>query len=124
MRMLVRRDLALVAGGTAVAAGVWAVFVTSRLGWVSHLTAGRIMVGAGALLAAACVGWWAAGPRALLGERYLVLTPVFLVAAPALVGVHDLGGAPATAGVSGAVGFAAALGLGLVWSSRRRAPRG
>jgi hypothetical protein len=53
-------------------------------------------------------------------DRIIVLTPVFLIAGPGLVGVSDLGGGFAVAILSGAVGFSAAAMLGLAWSSRRR----
>jgi hypothetical protein len=49
-----------------------------------------------------------------------VLTPVFLIAGPGLVGVHDLGGGVAVGILSGAVGFSAAAMLGIAWGSRRR----
>ena len=49
-----------------------------------------------------------------------MLTPVFLIAGPGLIGVHDLGGGLAVGILSGAVGFSAAAMLGIVWSSRGR----
>jgi hypothetical protein len=63
--------------------------------------------------------WWASGPRAYLRDRIIVLTPVFLIAGPGLVGVNDLGGGVAVAILSGAVGFTAAAVAGLAWSSRK-----
>ena len=41
-----------------------------------------------------------------------MLAPVFLVAAPGIVGLNDLGAGPIVAILSGAVGFGAAVVLG------------
>ena len=53
-------------------------------------------------------------------DRIIVLTPVFLIAGPGLVGVSNLGGGIAVGILSGAVGFSAAAMLGMAWSARRR----
>ncbi len=50
-----------------------------------------------------------------LRDRLIVLTPVFLIAGPGLIGVHDLGGGVAVGILSGAVGFSAAAILGIAW---------
>jgi hypothetical protein len=121
LRKLVRRDLIVAGGGSVIAIWTWAVIVSARLGFVSHLTAGRVTVATGAVIGAGCLWWWASGPRSLLRDRYLVLAPVFLVAGPALIGVHYLGGGFVTAILSGAVGMTAAAMLGIAWSGRRSA---
>ena len=46
-----------------------------------------------------------------LRDRIIVLTPVFLIAGPGLIGVYNLGGGVAVGILSGAVGFAAAAVL-------------
>ena len=56
-------------------------------------------------------------------DRMMVLIPVFLIAGPGLIGVHNLGGGLIVAVRSGAVGFAAACMLGLMWGSRKRDAR-
>jgi hypothetical protein len=71
------------------------------------------------IVAVGCVAWWAGGPRIYLRDRVIVLTPVFLIAGPGLIGVNDLGGGTAVGVLSGALGFTAAAALGLAWSSRR-----
>jgi hypothetical protein len=49
-----------------------------------------------------------------------VIAPVFLVAAPGIVGLNDLGAGPIVAILSGAAGFGAAVILGAAVASRRR----
>ena len=45
------------------------------------------------------------------------MTPVFLIAGPGLIGVHDLGRRRRRSAIlSGAVGFSAAAILGLAWA--------
>ena len=124
LRKLVRRDLAVAGGGSLIAIWTWAVIAAAHFGWLSRITAGRVAVIIGILICVGSLWWWASGPRSLLRDRYLVLAPVFLVAGPALVGVHDLGGGLVTAILSGAVGMVAAATLGIVWSARRSARRG
>jgi hypothetical protein len=106
-------------GGAFLAVAATAFLVAGRLGILSELSAGRITVALAAIVGVVCFYWWAAGPRAYLRDRIIVLTPVFLIAGPGLIGVNDLGGGVAVAILSGAVGFTAAALLGIVWSSRR-----
>jgi hypothetical protein len=119
LRRLVRRDLVVAGGGAFLAVAATAFLVAGRLGILSELSAGRITVALAAIVGVVCFYWWAAGPRAYLRDRIIVLTPVFLIAGPGLIGVNDLGGGVAVAILSGAVGFTAAALLGIVWSSRR-----
>jgi predicted membrane-bound spermidine synthase len=119
LRRLVRRDLTIAGVGAFVAIAAAAFLVAGRLGIISTLTAGRIAVAAAAVVGVVCFWWWAAGPREYLRDRLIVLTPVFLIAGPGLVGVHDLGGGVAVGILSGAVGFSAAAVLGIAWGSRR-----
>jgi hypothetical protein len=120
LRRLVRRDLYVAGGGAFAAVAALAFLVAGRLGIISELAAGRIAVALAAVVGVVCFSWWAAGPRQYVRDRIIVLTPVFLIAGPGLVGVSDLGGGVAVAVLSGAVGFSAAAMLGMAWSSRRR----
>ncbi len=119
LRRLVRRDLTIAGVGAFVAIAAAAFLVAGRLGIISTLTAGRIAVAAAAVVGVICFWSWAAGPREYLRDRLIVLTPVFLIAGPGLIGVHELGGGLAVAALSGAVGFSAAAILGLAWGARR-----
>ena len=119
LRRLVRRDLYVAGGGAFAAVAALAVLVAGRLGIISELTAGRIAVVLAVVVGVVCFYWWAAGPRQYMRDRIIVLTPVFLIAGPGLVGVSDLGGGVAVGILSGAVGFSAAAMLGMAWSSRR-----
>jgi hypothetical protein len=120
LRRLVRRDLYVAGGGAFAAIAALAFLVAGRLGIISELTAGRIAVVLAVLVGVVSFYWWAVGPREYMRDRIIVLTPVFLIAGPGLVGVSDLGGGVAVAVLSGAVGFSAAAMLGMAWSSRRR----
>ena len=119
LRRLVRRDLVVAGGGAFLAVAAAAFLVAGKLGILSEPNAGRVAVALAAIVGVACFYWWAAGPRAYLRDRIIVLTPVFLIAGPGLIGVNDLGGGVAVAILSGAVGFTAAALLGIVRSSRR-----
>jgi hypothetical protein len=119
LRRLVRRDLIVAGGGAFLAIVATASLVAGKLGMLSEPTTGRIAVALAALVGAACFYWWAAGPRAYLRDRIIVLTPVFLIAGPGLIGVNELRGGVAVGILSGAVGFSAAALLGIAWSSRR-----
>jgi hypothetical protein len=121
LRKLVRRDLIIAGGGSLIAIWTWAVIVAARLGFLSRITAGRVTVAAGVVVGVGCLWWWASGPRSLLRDRYLVLAPLFIIAGPALIGIHYLGGGFVTAIISGAVGMTAAAMLGIAWSGRRSA---
>ena len=119
LRRLVRRDLMVAGGGALLALWALALVIAARIGVISELTAGRVVVATAVIVGAVCIWSWASGPRVYLRDRLIVLTPVFLIAGPALVGVHYLGGGVAVGILSGAVGFTAAAMLGLAWSSRR-----
>ena len=120
LRRLVRRDLYVAGGGAFAAIAALAFLVCGRLGIIAVLNAGRIAVALAAIVGAVCFYWWAAGPREYMRDRIIVLTPVFLIAGPGLVGVSNLGGGIAVGILSGAVGFSAAAMLGMAWSARRR----
>jgi hypothetical protein len=120
LRRLVRRDLMVAGGGALLAIWSLAIVAAARFGLISTLTSGRVVVATAVVVGAVCVWSWAAGPREYLRDRLIVMTPVFLIAGPGLIGVHDLGGGIAVGILSGAVGFSAAALLGLAWSSRRR----
>jgi hypothetical protein len=120
LRPPVRRDLMVAGGGALLAIWSLAIVAAARFGLVSTLTSGRVVVAIAAVVGAVCVWSWAAGPREYLRDRLIVMTPVFLIAGPGLIGVHDLGGGIAVGILSGAVGFSAAALLGLAWGSRRR----
>jgi hypothetical protein len=120
LRQLVRRDLMVAGGGAALAVFALAILILGRIGGISTVNAGRVAVVAALVVGVACFAWWAGGPRVYLRDRVIVLTPVFLIAGPGLIGVNDLGGGVAVGIISGALGFTAAAALGLAWSSRRR----
>jgi len=115
----VRGDV-LVAGAAAGAAiAALALLAAGRLGFVSQDAAATAVVLIAAVAGIACFFRYGSGPRALWRDRLIVVAPVFLVAAPAIVAVHDLGGGPVVAILSGAAGSAAAVMLGVVFASRR-----
>lgn len=120
LRRLVRRDLIVAGGGAFLAIAATAFLVAGKLGILSEVNAARIAVVLAVIVGAVCFYWWAAGPRMYVRDRVIVLTPVFLIAAPGLIAVNELGGGLAVGILSGAVGFAAAALLGIAWSSRRR----
>ena len=120
LRKLVRRDLTVAVCGSVVAIWTLAIVFAGHVGLVSQLTAGRVEVAVAAVVSAVCLWWWAAGPRGLMRDRYLVLVPVFLVAPAGLLGLHDLGAGAVAAILSGCVGVSAAVVLGLAFSGRRR----
>ena len=120
LRRLVRRDLMVAGVGAFLAIASAAFLVAGRLGFMSEVNAGRIAVALAAIVGVVCFYWWASGPRIYLRDRIIVLTPVFLIAGPGLIGVNNLGGGLAVGILSGAVGFSAAAMLGIVWSSRAR----
>jgi len=119
LRRLVHGDV-LVAGAAAAAALVaLAVLAAGRVGLVSETAAATVVVALASVIGAACFFRFGSGPRMLWRDRLIVIAPVFLVAAPAIVALHDLGGGPVVAILSGAAGSAAAVLLGAVFGSRR-----
>jgi hypothetical protein len=86
---------------------------------MSETAAATVVVVLAVVLGVACFFRFGSGPRVLWRDRLIVVVPVFLVAAPAIVAVHDLGGGPVVAILSGAAGSAAAVLLGVVFASRR-----
>ncbi|HEY7257446.1 MAG TPA: hypothetical protein VH459_00175 [Gaiellales bacterium] len=120
LRRLVRRDIAVAGGGSAIAIFALAMLAAGALGIISQLTADRLTVAAAALVVAASLAAWVAGPRELRKQRYIVFVPVCLVALPGLLALADLGAGIAVITLSGAVGFGAAIALGLAIGGRRR----
>ncbi len=119
LQKLVKRDVALVVVGSLIALWTYSLVAAVAVGAISSVNAGRVEVGVAVVVSATCVWWWAAGPREMMLDRVLVLIPVFLVAGPGLIGVHNLGGGVAVGIISGAVGFAAACAFGLLWGGRK-----
>jgi hypothetical protein len=120
LRKLVRRDVVVVAAGTLIAIWTYSLVAAVAFGTVSEITAGRAEVAVAVVVSAFCVWWWASGPRELMRDRIMVLIPAFLIAGPGLIGVRNLGGGLVVGILSGAVGFAAAGALGMMWGGRRR----
>ena len=120
LRRLVRRDIAVAGGGAAIAIFALAMLAAGALGIISQLTADRLIIAAAAIVVAASLAAWVAGPRELRKQRYIVFIPVCLVALPALLALADLGAGLAVITLSGAVGFGAAIALGLAIGGRRR----
>ena len=123
LRKLVRRDVVVVGFGTLIAIWTYSLVVAVAFGTLSKITAGRAEVAVAVVVSVFCVWWWASGPRELMRDRMMVLIPVFLIAGPGLIGVHNLGGGLIVAILSGAVGFAAACALGVMWGGRKRDAR-
>ena len=120
LRKLVRRDLVVTATGSLIAIWTYSLVAAAAFGSLSELTAGRVEVAVAVLVSAFCVWWWASGPPGMMRDRLMVLIPVFLIAGPGLIGVHNLGGGIVVGILSGAIGFAAAGVLGLLWGGRNR----
>jgi len=120
LRRLVRRDVAVAGAGSAIAIAAAAVLVAGRLGLFSELTADRIVIAAAAVVSAASLYTWVAGPKELRRDRFFVFTPVCVAALPALLALADVGAGVAVLTISAAVGFGAAIALGLAYSARRR----
>jgi hypothetical protein len=117
---LVRVDVLVAGIGTAAAIVALAVLVVGRVDVVSETAAATVAVAIAAVVGAACFFQFGSGPRELWRDRLLVVAPVFLVAAPGIVGLNDLGAGPVVAILSGAAGFGAAVILGTALASRRR----
>jgi hypothetical protein len=120
LQRLVRVDVLVAGIGTAAAIVALAVLVVGRVDVVSETAAATAAVAIAAVVGAACFFQFGSGPRELWRDRLLVIAPVFLVAAPGIVGLNDLGAGPVVAILSGAAGFGAAVILGTALASRRR----
>jgi hypothetical protein len=120
LQRLVRVDVLVAGIGTAAAIVALAVLVVGRVDVVSETAAATVAVAIAAVVGAACFFQFGSGPRELWRDRLLVVAPVFLVAAPGIVGLNDLGAGPVVAILSGAAGFGAAVILGTALASRRR----
>ena len=120
LQRLVKVDVLVAGIGTAAAIVALAVLVVGRLDLVSVTAAATVAVAIAAVVGAACFFQFGSGPRELWRDRLLVIAPVFLVAAPGIVGLNDLGAGPIVAILSGAAGFGAAVILGTAVASRRR----
>jgi hypothetical protein len=119
LRRLVRVDVLVAGIGAAAAIVALAALVVGRLDLVSETAAATVAVAIAAVVGAACFFQFASGPRELWRDRLLVIAPVFLVAAPGIVGLNNLGAGPVVAILSGAAGFGAAVILGTAVASRR-----
>jgi len=120
LQRLVKVDVLVAGIGTAAAIVALAVLVVGRLDLVSVTAAATVAVAIAAVVGAACFFQFGSGPRELWRDRLLVIAPVFLVAAPGIVGLNDLGAGPIVAILSGAAGFGAAVVLGAAFAARRR----
>lgn len=120
LQRLVKVDVLVAGIGTAAAIVALAVLVVGRLDLVSVTAAATVAVAIAAVVGAACFFQFGSGPRELWRDRLLVIAPVFLVAAPGIVGLNDLGAGPIVAILSGAAGFGAAIVLGAAFAARRR----
>jgi len=120
LQRLVKVDVLVAGIGTAAALVALAVLVVGRLDLVSVRAAATVAVAIAAVVGAACFFQFGSGPRELWRDRLLVIAPVFLVAAPGIVGLNDLGAGPIVAILSGAAGFGAAIVLGAAFAARRR----
>ena len=120
LQRLVKVDVLVAGIGTAAAIVALAVLVVGRLDLISVTAAATVAVAIAAVVGAACFFQFGSGPRELWRDRLLVVAPVFLVAAPGIVGLNDLGAGPIVAILSGAAGFGAAGVLGAAFAARRR----
>ena len=120
LQRLVKVDVLVAGIGTAAAIVALAVLVVGRLDLISVTAAATVAVAIAAVVGAACFFQFGSGPRELWRDRLLVVAPVFLVAAPGIVGLNDLGAGPIVAILSGAAGFGAAVVLGAAFAARRR----
>jgi hypothetical protein len=120
LQRLVKVDVLVAGIGTAAAIVALAVLVVGRLDLISVTAAATVAVAIAAVVGAACFFQFGSGPRELWRDRLLVIAHVFLVAAPGIVGLNDLGAGPIVAILSGAAGFGAAVVLGAAFAARRR----
>jgi len=120
LQRLVKVDVLVAGIGTAAAIVALAVLVVGRLDLISVTAAATVAVAIAAVVGAACFFQFGSGPRELWRDRLLVVAPVFLVAAPGIVGLNDLGAGPIVAILSGAAGCGAAVVLGAAFAARHR----
>ena len=112
LRKLVRRDLVVVCAGSLIAIWTYSLVAAVAFGTMSELTAGRVEVAIAVIVSVFCVWWWASGPPGLMRDRMMVLIPVFLIAGPGLIGVHNLGGGLIVAAALGCGGLRSRLHAG------------
>ena len=113
LRRLVRRDLVVAGVGSLVAIWSMALLLAAHMGFVSHLTAYRVVAAVAIVVGLGCVYWWAAGPRDMQRDRYFVLIPLLLVAGPGIYSIHELGAGLIAVALSSAIGFFGAAVLGM-----------
>jgi hypothetical protein len=119
IRDLVRRDIAVAGVGAVLGVLAWFVLVLSALDVVGRRAGATTIVALATVSAFGCFVWWLAGPRELRRDRFMVLTPIFLVAVPGVVSLNRLGGGVTVVLISSLVGFSAAVAAGLALASRR-----
>jgi hypothetical protein len=115
----VRGDVLVAGAGGGAAVAALAVLAMGRLGIVSEKGAATVVIVIAVVAGAACFFRFGSGPRALWRDRLIVIAPVFLLAAPGIVALHDLDAGPVVAMLSGAAGFGAAALLGAALAARR-----
>jgi hypothetical protein len=120
MRQLVRRDLTILAAGSAAAFVALALVLLMAVDVLPEIGTSIVLVLIGIAVWLVCISAWLLGPPEYARDRYLVLVPVFLVTAPTAVALYQLGGALFAVAVSSAAGFGAAVAAGFALSSRRR----
>ena len=110
----------MTAAGSLIAIWTYSLVAAAAFGSLSELTAGRVEVAVAVLVRRSACGGGHRGRPGMMRDRLMVLIPVFLIAGPGLIGVHNLGGGIVVGILSGAIGFAAAGVLGLLWGGRNR----
>ena len=118
LRRLVRRDLWIAGGGSLVAIWTTSLILAAHMGFISHLTADRVVAAVSIVVCLGSIFWWAAGPREMRRDRYFVLIPLLLAAGPGIYAIHDLGATLVAVALSSAVGFFGAAVLGMALSRR------
>jgi hypothetical protein len=119
LRRLVRRDLWVAGGGSLIAVWTSSLLLAAHMGFISHLTADRVVASVSIVVCLGSIFWWAAGPREMRRDRYFVLIPLLLAAGPGIYAIHDLGAGLVAVALSSAAGFFGAAVLGLALSGRR-----
>ena len=98
LRRLVRRDLWIAGGGSLVAIWTTSLILAAHMGFISHLTADRVVAAVSIVVCLGSIFWWAAGPG--------------------IYAIHDLGATLVAVALSSAVGFFGAAVLGMALSRR------